>query len=59
MNVRTLPALCLAFAVGACTTVGPDYRLPDKAAINAPAARGAFVGAAYTKHADGALPDQW
>ncbi|HEY9191542.1 MAG TPA: TolC family protein, partial [Methyloversatilis sp.] len=49
----------MTLALGACTTVGPDYRLPDKAAINAPAARGAFVGARFTDHADGDLPNPW
>ena len=59
LDIRVLPTFCLTLALGACATVGPDYRLPDKAAINAPAARGAFVGATYTEHAHGDLPDQW
>jgi NodT family efflux transporter outer membrane factor (OMF) lipoprotein len=40
---RWLAPLALALLAG-CTTVGPDYRLPDKAMINAPAAQGPFVG---------------
>ncbi|WP_394560969.1 efflux transporter outer membrane subunit [Aquipseudomonas alcaligenes] len=33
MNLRLLP-LVAALALGACTTVGPDYRLPQNAAVN-------------------------
>lgn len=32
--LHTLGAVGLALSLGACTTVGPDYRLPEKAAIN-------------------------
>lgn len=34
--------LGLSVALAACTTVGPDYKLPTQASINRPAARGGF-----------------
>ncbi len=49
-----VPALLLA----GCKTVGPDYRVPEQAAINAPEAQGAFLsGSAATTAAP--LPDRW
>jgi hypothetical protein len=38
--LHTLGVLGLALGLGACTTVGPDYHLPEKAAINLPTAQG-------------------
>jgi len=42
--MRRLAALALVAVLGGCTTVGPDYRLPKAALVNAPAAQGPFVG---------------
>lgn len=39
------PVLAAVLLLAACKTVGPDYRTPPRAAVNAPAARGGFVGA--------------
>jgi NodT family efflux transporter outer membrane factor (OMF) lipoprotein len=59
MTLRILSLLALALMAG-CTTVGPDYRLPAQATINAPAARGGFVGAqAQAAVAQAPLPDHW
>ena len=43
--MRGLALFALVAILGGCTTVGPDYHLPEKALINAPATRGQFVGA--------------
>jgi NodT family efflux transporter outer membrane factor (OMF) lipoprotein len=60
VSLRILPALGIAAAlVAGCTTVGPDYTLPAKAAINAPAARGPFVGAQTAAVTEAPLPDHW
>ncbi len=44
-------------AVG-CATVGPNYKLPEAAVINAPAAQGAFVSAGAATASD-EPPDHW
>jgi NodT family efflux transporter outer membrane factor (OMF) lipoprotein len=46
-------------ALAACTTVGPNYKLPDEAKINAPAARGAFLGAASKAVSQDPVPAGW
>lgn len=47
-----------AITVAACAPVGPNYRVPPAALVNAPAAQGEFVsGQAASVPAD--LPDQW
>jgi len=56
-KVFTLPLLAAALA--ACTTVGPDYRVPQDAAVNRPAAQAPFVGANETPYKAEPLPDDW
>jgi NodT family efflux transporter outer membrane factor (OMF) lipoprotein len=58
VSVRTSLAAMLCAALGACAEVGPDYRVPADATVNAPAANGAFVsgGSAVS---DTPLPDHW
>jgi NodT family efflux transporter outer membrane factor (OMF) lipoprotein len=58
---RSLTALVLAAAaLSACREVGPDYHLPSQAVINAPAARGGFVGAKENAAVTEAQPpDHW
>ncbi|MDB5460048.1 MAG: transporter, partial [Caulobacteraceae bacterium] len=52
-------ALALA-ALAGCAAVGPDYRLPAQAVINAPAAQGRLVGArGQPAVAEAPLPDHW
>ena len=53
-----IAALALA-ALAACTTVGPNYQVPDKAAINASQARGGFIGAGRAPVTQDPLPDGW
>ncbi|MBS0346945.1 MAG: efflux transporter outer membrane subunit [Proteobacteria bacterium] len=57
--LHTLGVLGLALGLGACTTVGPDYHLPEKAAINLPAAQGAFVGSSNASVRSEPLPANW
>jgi predicted small lipoprotein YifL len=40
--VRRAAPLLLVTALGACTTVGPNYRVPDEAVVKAPEAQGRF-----------------
>jgi NodT family efflux transporter outer membrane factor (OMF) lipoprotein len=56
--VRRAAPLLLATALGACTTVGPNYRVPDEAVVKAPEAQGAFLSTAAGTTAQ-ALPDRW
>ncbi|WP_126241137.1 efflux transporter outer membrane subunit [Burkholderia gladioli] len=56
-----LAAAALAVALGACNTVGPNYRLPKQALVNAPLANapldGAGDGSSLVSH--GAVPANW
>ena len=49
-------ALCVALA--ACAEVGPDYRIPPDALVNAPAAHASFVAGTSISSND-PLPDHW
>ncbi len=42
-----------------CTTVGPNYTLPDHAVVNRPSALGAFDSGREKRFADVPLPDHW
>jgi NodT family efflux transporter outer membrane factor (OMF) lipoprotein len=57
--VQSLLVGAAAAALAACTTVGPSYRLPAAAAINAPAAQGAFLGATTPAVSQAPVPDDW
>ncbi|TPQ37486.1 MULTISPECIES: efflux transporter outer membrane subunit [Cupriavidus] len=46
-------------ALFACTTVGPDYHLPDTAAVRAPEANGKLLGSANPAVSIGPVPDAW
>lgn len=46
-------------ALAACTTVGPNYKLPEEAKINAPAAQGSFLGAASKAVSPAPVPAGW
>jgi len=48
-----------ALALAGCTTVGPDYKVPDAAAVRAPKAQGAFLGAGAAPVSSQALPPNW
>ncbi|HKR89358.1 MAG TPA: TolC family protein [Phenylobacterium sp.] len=46
-------------ALGACTTVGPNYKVPEAAAVKAPAAQGPFLGAGSRAVSQDPLPPGW
>lgn len=55
-------ALALAgslLALTACTTVGPNYKLPEDAKLNAPTAQGGFLGAATPAVSQDPVPAGW
>jgi NodT family efflux transporter outer membrane factor (OMF) lipoprotein len=57
--LRTLALASSLLALAACTTVGPNYKLPDEAKINAPAAQGAFMGAKTAPVSQDPVPAGW
>jgi len=57
--LRTLALAGSLLALAACTTVGPNYKLPDEAKINAPTARGAFLGASSPAVSQDPVPAGW
>ncbi len=56
--LKAAAALAL-LTVSACSTVGPDYRVPDEAAVKRPEAGAPFVGAAEKPFSLAPLPAQW
>jgi multidrug efflux system outer membrane protein len=58
--IRVAAALCgVGLALLSGCTVGPNYRLPETAIMNKPAAQGSFVGAADPSATGQALPPNW
>ncbi|KVV45308.1 RND transporter [Burkholderia territorii] len=59
-GLRLAAALApLALALGACKSVGPDYKLPQQAYVNAPLANHAFDDANGTLVSRDAVPGNW
>ena len=56
--MRRGSALTLAALLAGCTA-GPDYHLPERAAVNAKAAQGKFDAANDKAFSSEALPDHW
>ncbi|WP_043203785.1 efflux transporter outer membrane subunit [Paraburkholderia acidipaludis] len=56
---RALALTPIALALGACMNVGPNYKLPQEAAINAPLAQGPIAGAENAPVTQGDVPAQW
>ncbi|MDR5740392.1 MULTISPECIES: efflux transporter outer membrane subunit [unclassified Caballeronia] len=61
MKTRCLGLTLMAsmLALGGCMTVGPDYKVPEGAAVNAPYANAAIEGAADAPVTQGAAPSKW
>jgi NodT family efflux transporter outer membrane factor (OMF) lipoprotein len=56
LTLALLPAVC---ALAACITVGPDYSLPQDAAVNAPLANAPLDGAGDNVVAHQSVPQYW
>jgi len=54
-----LTLLASMLALGGCMTVGPDYKLPEGAAVNAPYANAPIEGAADAPVTQGTAPSKW
>ena len=57
--LRNLAIASSLLALAACTTVGPNYKLPAEARINAPTAQGPFMGAASSAVSQDPVPAGW
>ncbi|MFP3555337.1 efflux transporter outer membrane subunit [Paraburkholderia sp. SIMBA_049] len=59
-GLALLPALLpVALALNGCTTIGPNYKLPENAAVNAPYANAAIDGADKAPVTQQAVPSKW
>lgn len=58
-GLRVLVLTGSLLALTGCATVGPNYGLPDEAKLNAPAARGSFLGAATPAVTQDPVPAGW
>lgn len=56
--VRRLLALAASLLTAGCAAVGPNYKLPETAVLNAPAAQGPFMSGGDAVTAE-PLPDHW
>ncbi len=57
--LRTLAVAGSLLTLAACTTVGPNYKLPAEAKINAPTAQGSFLGATSPAVSQAPVPAGW
>ncbi len=56
---RIFSLTLLAAALAGCTTVGPNYKVPDNAAVKRPAVNAPFVGADEAAFQSTPLPPEW
>jgi len=56
---KTFALTALAAAISACTTVGPDYHVPNEAVVKRDAANATFMGAAEQPYRSEPLPADW
>lgn len=56
---KGVAASLLALALAACSTAGPNYRPPDHAVANLPAASGPFHSGDDPRFSQAELPDRW
>lgn len=57
--MKRLLSIISVLLLTACTEVGPDYHLPDEAAVNAPHVQGAFQEGAGKAVAQAPVPEGW
>ncbi|WP_338760236.1 efflux transporter outer membrane subunit [Massilia sp. METH4] len=58
-NLMRLPLYASLAVLAACGTVGPDYHLPEQAAVHKPAAAAPFTGAGEPAFRSEPLPPHW
>ncbi|WP_206995373.1 efflux transporter outer membrane subunit [Trinickia mobilis] len=58
VSARVMITAAICAACAACAEVGPDYKIPPQALVDAPAANDAFVSGASVA-TDAPVPDQW
>jgi NodT family efflux transporter outer membrane factor (OMF) lipoprotein len=56
---RVLLAAASLSALAACTTVGPNYKVPEAAKVNAPSAQGVFIESATPAVSQAPVPEGW
>jgi NodT family efflux transporter outer membrane factor (OMF) lipoprotein len=56
---KALTLSLMAAALAACTTVGPDYKVPEQAVVKRAAANAPFMGAAEKTFTSDPLPADW
>jgi len=56
---RTFALAPMVAALGACMNVGPNYKLPQDALVNAPLAQGPIAGAQNAPVTSGDMPADW
>ena len=59
MRIRSVTLAALPLLLAACGVVGPDYRVPETAAVKRPEAAAPFLGASEKPFSQQALPPQW
>ena len=57
--IAKLAPLFVCVGMVSCTTVGPDYEIPENADINKPGASKAFAAAQEKVFKSDDLPDHW
>jgi NodT family efflux transporter outer membrane factor (OMF) lipoprotein len=58
-SLKTLSALALAAALAACSTVGPNYKVPEQAVVKRPEAAAPFLGMQEAAYKPEPLPAHW
>ncbi|WP_233870076.1 efflux transporter outer membrane subunit [Paraburkholderia adhaesiva] len=58
-NWRAFALAPMVLALGACMTLGPNYKVPDDALVNASLAQGPIAGAQNAPVASGDMPADW
>ncbi|MCD0506159.1 TolC family protein, partial [Bordetella petrii] len=59
MTARPFAIVSLVLALAGCAAVGPDYQVPENAAVNRPAASAAFLQAREAAYRQDAVPGTW
>ena len=57
--LRTLAVTASLLALAACATVGPNYKVPEAAKVNAPTAQGAFIESETPAVSQAPVPEGW